>query len=167
MSTKWDISGTPGVNKWFWSLINTELGWETTDYRGLTPIVPSEQQPEMNDFGKPYVVYSAAIQATNTMYLVQEEQIAYTIYSEDQLSIRQAVNLGYNYMNRYDDAAKDLNRYLSVWGSPADKKFDYKYLRVLTATMPDASDEEGGIQSGMLIIRACYTVDSINGIRTS
>lgn len=163
--TKWDVSSAPGVNKYLWHLLQTELGWSIDNYNGLVPITDPQQQPEMLEFDAPFIVYNWSLQATGTLYVEQEEQIAYAIFSREEKDIRQAVNLINNYFNRFDDSAKDVNAYVAANGSDLNKKFDYKYLRVLSSSGAQPSAQEGGRMDGMIIIRSCFIVDSVNGIR--
>lgn len=154
---KWSLSGIHGINKYVWSLLQTELGWTTTPYGGLIPITTPQQQPEFNALNAPYLVYTYAKTTTGEDFLLESETAAYTIFSAKESDIRRVVNLLTAKLNRYDDTADDVNNYIAGNGSSDHKQFDYKYISVLSAQGPQPSAQEGGRHDGLVLIRFRYT----------
>ena len=156
VNKKWDLTGVHGVNKYLWSKLESELEWSKANYGGLMPIVPASQQPELNDYSAPYIVYNYSHQSSGDFY-IQEEQIAYAIYSSNEADIRRAINVIVAYFQREDESAQAINDWMTVNGSVENKRFDYKHTKVLSTYGAQPPVSEGGRQDGSVIIRIRYT----------
>lgn len=156
MSTKWDLAGAHGVRKYVWHLMETELGWSTANYGGLTPFVTPQQQPELNDYNAPYIVYNYSGGASSDNFWMKQEQMSMSIVSATESDIRKAVNVISAYLERGDESAKDLNEWIAVNGSPENKKFDYKNIAVVALNSADPATSEGGRYDGLIVIRMRY-----------
>lgn len=154
---KWDYSAVHGLNKYIWSKLKTELGWQESHYNGLVPITTPQQQPEFNAIDRPYIVYGFSPQATGPDWLLEGEIIAYTVFSTQSSDIRQAVNVIKAALNRFDESAKDVNAYIKANGTVDNKAFDYKSIRITSATGPEPSLSEGGRQDGAIVVSVMYT----------
>lgn len=160
-TAKWDLAGVHGVRRWMWQILQAELGWQTSDYGGLVPITTPAQQPQLNDYSGPYIVYNYAEQSAGEDYFIKEEQAAFAIYSANEEDIRRVLNILVAYFGRYDDSAADLNRFLATQYNAFYKNFDYKNIRVLSTSGANAPTQEGGRQDGLIILRYRYTYDAI------
>lgn len=156
---KWDYSGVHGINLYLWQRLKDELGWSASNYGGLIPITTPQQQPEFNAFNFPYIVYSYTPQGTGPDWLIEGEVAAYTIFSANSADIRKAVNVLKSSLNRFDETAKDVNDFVSTSSlATADiKAFDYKSIRVTSASGPQPPAQEGGRQDGNVIVSYRYT----------
>jgi hypothetical protein len=156
---KWDLTGVHGLNKFLWSKLQSELEWSFSNYGGLNPIVPASQQPELNDYSGPYVVYNYSHQSPGDDFFIQEEQVAYAVYSSNELDIRRFINLVVEYFKREDESAQMLNDWLHTGnnGSVENKRFDYKYTRIISSFGAQPPISEGGRQDGSVILRIAYT----------
>lgn len=157
VNTKWDLSAAHGIRKYLWDILQRELEWNTSNYGGLVPITTPQQQPEFNNYDAPYIVYNYSHQTGSNDYFLQEEQIAFAIYSGDEKDIRQAINVMQTYLNRRDDSAKDINKYIQNSGTAENKRFDYKYVYVLSTNGAQPAVTEGGRGDGLVVIRVGYT----------
>lgn len=154
---KWDYAAVHGMNKYLWSKLQSELGWSADNYGGLIPITTPEQQPEFNAYDFPYIVYSYSPQGTNPLYVYEAEIQVYTVFSTSNTPIRQAVNLIRALFGQFDDSAKDVNKYISTFGTTDNKSFDYKSIQVTAASGPEPALTEGGRRDGNVIVRTEYT----------
>ena len=148
----WDYTGVHGLNKYLWAELKSKLGWTEADYGGLVPITTPQQQPEFNAIDKPYIVYSYTLQGTDTLYALEEEVVAYTIFVTQSSDIRRAVNVIKASLNRFDDSADDVNTFISANGSADNKAFDYKFIRVTQASGPEPSATECDRQDDSVIV---------------
>lgn len=157
VNTKWNLTGVHGLNKFLWTKLQSELGWDKANYGGLTPITVPAQQPEFNNYNFPYVVYNYSHQSAGTNWWEQEEQVSYAVYSANEADIRQFINVVREYMSRYDDSASMLNDYIRANGSADNKNFDYKYIYTISTSGAQPPVTEGGRMDGLIILRLCYT----------
>ena len=153
---KWDLSGIHGIRRFIWSLLQTELGWKTKDYRGANPIVTPSQVQEFNDYGAPYIVYTYAHLPSSTDYYIHEEQAAFIIYAGDEEDIRKTINLLQEYFRAHDASAKLVNGWIQENGSADNKAFDYKVVRVTSTASSSPAVQEGGRYSGLVSIHYKY-----------
>lgn len=158
VNKKWDLTGVHGVNKYLWSKLQSELEWNASNYGGLIPIVPAGQQPELNNTSAPYIVYNYSHQSSGDAdFYIQEEQIAYAVYSSEEVDVRRAINLIVEYFRREDESAQALNDWISANGSVENKRFDYKHTKVISSYGAQPPISEGGRQDGSVIMRIRYT----------
>jgi len=155
---KWGLAGIHGINKYVWSLLQSELGWNTTTYGGLIPITVPQQEPEFNAINAPYLVYGYTKSSrSKDVYVLETETAAYSIYSASEEDIRRVVNLLSTKLNKLDDTANDINTYISANGSQANKEFDYKWVKCMSAQGSQPSIQIGGRFDGAVIVRYEYT----------
>src|SRR6478752_3536798 len=88
---------------YLWYKAKTELGWSTDNYGGLIPVVPVQQQPELNSSTGPFVVFGQAFDAISPMHLLQTETVAFTIYSQNIDDINSLTNLLVFNLKGFDD----------------------------------------------------------------
>lgn len=169
---KWGLAGIHGINKYVWSLLQSELGWSLTTYGGLVPITVPQQQPEFNAMNAPYIVYGYTKSSrSKDLYVLETETAAYSIYSASEEDIRRVVNLLSTKLNKLDDSADDVNAWLSTIptglqvtnGSQANKEFDYKWIKCMSAQGSQPSIQIGGRFDGAVIIRYEYTQYGTDG----
>lgn len=153
----WDYTGVHGLNKYIWSRLKSELGWKEADYNGLIPLATPQQQPEFNALNKPYIVYSYTISGSSPDWWRKREIAIYTIFSANTADVRKAVNLIEAVLGRYDESAKEVNKYVQEFGSVDNKKFDYKIITTTQASGPEPSLSEGGRHDGRVIVSMEYT----------
>jgi len=155
---KWDLGGVHGVRQYMWKLLQDELGWKASDYGGLTPITTPEQQPEFNNFNKPYIVYSYSKKQGTNNYFLEGEIATFVIYSSDSADIRRAINLFDAKLDKRDESAAEVNDFISASSlDPEYKYFDYKSLWVSMIQGPQPVTEEGGRRDGLINVNINYT----------
>jgi hypothetical protein len=130
-----------------------------TDYKGLSPIIPAQQQPEFTNLTKsiPFIVYNYAQEGTYQQWWLEHEQVAYVVYTDDASKIRDIMHFLNQLYRRFDWSAQEINTYLAANGSATQKAFDFKYVRVVSATSLEPATEEGGRHSATLVLNTCFT----------
>lgn len=159
MSDKYNLTGIHGIRRYVWHLLETELGWNKSSYRGATPIITPQQSPEFNDFGAPYIVYNYSHAPSGPDFYIDREQAIFTVYSSSELEIRKTINLLYSHFKAHDESAKLVNYWLSKSGSAANRNFDYKMIRVTSSVGPRPALQEGGRHEGTISIYYAYTLN--------
>jgi hypothetical protein len=162
----WKRAGAHGVRKYIWNLLQTELGWNSANYGGLVPITTPEQQPEFNNFDFPYIVYSYSRTSTSNLWVLESEVMALTVFAKDGGDIDAVVNLLGAKLNKRDETAKDVNKYIkaSEASNSFYRNFDFKSFRVTGAQGPQAVTTEGGRRDGYVTISYTYTLYGSNGV---
>lgn len=176
MANSWGLTATLALNKYLWFMLKQELGWAASNYNGLTPITIPQQQPEFQQFNKPYIVYNFSSNPTGRdFYLMRGEQTAYAIYSANEADIRACVDLMNYLFDRRDDSAADLNQWLRVQAattSPVAPSIialrdyiDFKTIMVLESQNAQPATSEGGRMDGSIILQSTYTNDRYSQTR--
>ena len=155
---KWKLAGIHGIRRFIWHLMQQELGWTTTPYRGAQPVITPQQAPEFNDYGAPYIVYNYSHLPTAEDYFLHREQAVFTVYAADEEDVREVINVLYEYFKAHDDSAKIVNYWLGTLdNAPEYQKYDYKIIRVTSSVGASPADQEGARHSGSISIYYTYT----------
>lgn len=155
---KWDLAGVHGLRQYIWYLLQEELEWTAENYGGLVPIVTPEQQPEMTAFNKPFIVYAYSKKMGSNNYFLESEVASFTIFSQSEKDIRQVLNLLDTKFDKRDEAAYELNEFISQSSLDVQYKyFDYKTIWVSAFQGPAPESEEGGRRDGVININVTYT----------
>ena len=148
------------LRKYLWEKLKDNNIFDEDDYwsdnlnENITPIVPVQQQPEMNQFlsGKKHIVYDKIGMSYENNWLICCEQILFTIYSTDLIDIVEIRNFMTDEFRRMDDSARDIN----YWDNLSDK---YKFYSIFIADIsPTAPSEElQGFFSADVILELKYS----------
>lgn len=161
---KQDNTMTAGliVLHYMWVKIKSDLGWSEDNYGGLVPIYPVQQQPEANSMTHPYLVFTSAADPVTPLWLIEGETIGITVYSSEIDDVNQVTQLAINEFKRYDESARDLNKFIAALPSPAFdsfRNFDFKTIRFMGASGAQPALQEGGRVDGDIILKVAYTQD--------
>lgn len=142
-----------------WSRIQTEILWTADDYGGLVPIVPVQQQPELNSATGPFIVFASAIDYYSPLWIINHETVSFTIFSEGTRDINEVTNIIVSKFKKFDESAKAVNDYIATLGAAYNeyKNFDFKTIRVTGASGAQPSLQEGGRQDGNVVVKCSYT----------
>lgn len=139
-----------------------------SNYNGMTPLIPAQQQPEFTNLAKgiPFIVYNYNQEGTYQQWWLEHEQLAYVVYTDDANKIRDIIHFLNTLYRRFDWSAQEVNTWLAANGTASQKAFDFKYVRVVNATSLEPATEEGGRHSAMIVLNTCFTnnIDT-NGMR--
>jgi len=155
-----DIHITPSalVRAYIWQLLQTNLGWKSSDYDGLVPVVPVSEEPELTEYNKPYIVYGYAEAPTyDNQHYCNRGSMTFLVYSTTIGEINAVMNVLSTALGREDDTARDINNFTS-------RTEQFKGMRFGTVSLgfgegPSPEESEGGRQSALLNIRFEYFVD--------
>jgi hypothetical protein len=150
------------------------------------PIIPVQQQIVFNNQfvyngeALPYIVYDHDFSNYgDTDWWICKERLTFTIYATEYGKILQIQQLIIDLFRRFDDSAKDLNRYMNRRIDDADlteplltfpkssanknrfeeieDKFMYYYFNIDQLIEPDPAIAEGGRMAGQIAIDFAYS----------
>ena len=161
MTVNYKLDSMLELRKYLWSrlksvgIFDEDAYWSDNVGENLVPIFPVQQSPEMNQFlsGKKHIVYDKIGVSYDTLWLICNEQILFTIYSTDVSEINEIRNFMIDEFRRMDESAKDINR---SSGFNSDKfKFHSIYVADMSPTGP--SEELQGFYMADIILELKYS----------
>lgn len=155
-------NGMYAINSYTWKLLQANMGWTSSNYKGARPIIPSAQQPEFMEIGKSFIVYTSMITPAPDLWMVTSETLAYTIYSKSTTEADHIANILYDTFKRQDEAARDVNEWIDT--ERAGSKLREVSFTNIRATMTDksnAKDEESGYYNALFM--AIIQYHNMNG----
>ncbi len=145
---------------------------DKSNYQNLVPIIPTQRIAVFNNMqsGKPYIVYTYAEVGYSINTWERMETMAYTIYSDDEMKLRQIIHALTDLLHRYDDTAREVDAFINSADRPIDsddRKFMFNYVTVTGTMGPEPYTTEGGRQAASVTLRYCFMVDEDNaGMRS-
>lgn len=162
-------NATYALNSYVWKLLGANLGWER--WKGVPPIIPIAQQPEIMQSGKAFLVYGSAFHPPAHLYQHKREAVSYMVYAPSSTEVNKIVELLFDVFARQDVAAEEVNDWLFEEAKHREGGHRGVYFTTIKSTMgekaEDAPDEEGGYAAGMVLIELSYTEDENGTIQTS
>jgi hypothetical protein len=159
MTTDYNYDVMLDLRKHLWSQLKSNSLFDASDYYSdnlgeeLIPIIPVQQQPEMNQFlsGKKHIVYDKIGMSYEDNWVISCEQILFTIYSTDISEINQIRNLMMDLYRRMDESARDANSYNGI-----SQKFKFYSIFVADVSPTAPSEELAGFLSADIILEVKY-----------
>ena len=161
MTVNYKLDAMLELRKYLWSKLQATGLIDPEDYYSdnigetLVPIVPVQQIADMSQFlsGKTHIVYDKIGVSYDTLWLICNEQILFTVYSVDVSEINAIKNFMIDEFRRMDETAKDINSYE---GFNSEKfKFHSVYVDDMSPTEP--SEELQGFYSSDVILEIKYS----------
>jgi hypothetical protein len=159
MTTDYNYDVMLDLRKHLWSQLKANDMFQASDYYSdnlgeeLIPIIPVQQQPEMNQFlsGKKHIVYDKIGMSYEDNWVICCEQILFTIYSTDISEINQIRNLMMDLYRRMDESARDTNLYSGI-----SQKFKFYSIFVADISPTAPSEELAGFLSADVVLEVKY-----------
>jgi hypothetical protein len=164
MTVNYKIDSMLELRKYLWTKLQAAGIFDPEDYysdnlgENIVPILPVQQQPDMNQFlsGKKHIIYDKIGVSYDTLWLICNEQILFTVYSTDVSDINEIKNFMIDEFRRMDESAKDVN--LSIGSSSQKFKFHSIYVADMSPTAP--SEELQGFFSADIVLEVKYSRDT-------
>jgi len=161
MTVNYKLDAMLELRKYIWAKLQAAEIFNADDYysdnigEALVPIIPVQQIPDMNQFlsGKDHIVYDKIGVSYDTLWLICNEQILFTVYSTDVSKINEVRNFMIDEFRRMDDSAKDINR---STGFNIDK-FNIHSVHVADMSPTAPSEEIQGFFSADIILEVKYS----------
>lgn len=134
--------------------VGSLLGYDGT---GLRPIVPLQQQPELNaDNPKhPYIVYSWRTSMPDDAWWLHTDEVSYVIWGKNLAELSEVATEILNTCRALDESAEEAMKYFN--SRQTESSVDFKYVRVMGSFSPEAPTSEGGRLGWLITIRYVYT----------
>lgn len=160
MPTNYKIDSMLEIRKYLWDRLKDAEIFDEDNYysdnigENIVPIFPVQQQPEMNQFlsGKKHIVYDKIGVSYDTLWLICNEQILFTVYSTDVSEINEIRNFMIDEFRRMDEAAKDVNKFVGL-----SNKFKFYSIYVADMSPTGPSEELQGFYTADIILEVKYS----------
>lgn len=153
-----DKNAVYALNSYVWKLIEANLGWNVSDYAGARPIIPSAQQPEFMEQGKPFLIYGSNNKPVEHLYAMRCEAVSYTIYSESSTEANRVVNLLVDAFEGQDETAARVNEHLTAEAKNRGIAFGSIGYKMSNHAGP--ATDEGGYSAAFILLEMDYTVQN-------
>lgn len=153
------VSAAYLLRSYTWQLLknNMEDVWDEDKYGGLTPIVPLSEEPELDEFSGPHIVYGFADDATGDLHARNSGSLTFAIYDDNFRRLSKTMNILKSAFERQDQAATDVNRYTSTIPQFIGIRFGTIDIGFTEGGTPE--DTEGGRQTALINLRYEYYVE--------
>lgn len=161
MTVNYKIDAMLELRKYIWNKLKAAEIFDADEYYSenlqetLVPLIPVQQIPDMSQFlsGKDHIVYDKIGVSYDTLWLICNEQILFTVYSTSVSKINEIRNFMIDEFRRMDESARDVN--LSSGFNIEKFKFHSIYVSDMSPTEP--SEELQGFYSADVILEIKYS----------
>lgn len=156
------------IRKMLWEELQTSGIMLASDYRDgnvqYIPIMPTQEQDIFKtkfvlnrENPLPYIVYDLDTVGYGTDWMICEERLTFKIYSNSFSKVVTITNLLVDLFRRFDDSAKDLNKFVKTLDG--DSPFRYHYFALTEANSPNPAEELDGRLEADIAIMYSYSRD--------
>lgn len=146
-----------------WGVLKANMPtvWTTSKYGGLVPIVPLSEEPELDAYDGPHIVYGYADDATGDLYAQHSGSLTFAVYDQNFRRLGKTMTILKVAFERQDESARDINNFTTTYlnGAYVGIRFGTVDLAFLEGGTPE--ETEGGRQSALINIRYDYFVDYV------
>ncbi len=149
-----------------WAVLSTNMPqiWDKSKYDDIIPIIPLSQEPELDKFDLPYIVYGFSDDMTGEHWARSGGAITFAIYDQNFRNLTTTLNVLRAALERQDETARDVNNFSTKFDPTGDEKFPYLGIRFGTIELAFSEggtpeETEGGSQSAVVNARYEYYAD--------
>lgn len=166
--TNIEVSPSLALRQYVWAVLkaNDPVTWNTSKYGGLTPIVPLNEEPELDEFSGPRIVYEYNHPDAGVSYYRQFGNMTLAIRDDNFRRLGKTMNILENTFNRMDESARDVNDYIDrkrVAG--VDLGISFGSINVAFAQSGTPETQEGGRMVGIVDIEFDFFAEYIINTR--
>ena len=149
---------TDGVVSYVWALVQKKLDWSKVN--GLDAILPAQQQPELMNSNKPFMVFSSSAEYNNgELEPMDSEIISFVIFGSTVSDVNRAVDLMRNAF-KATASAENINGWMrspsNMPLAPAMGDLLVTYTQVMDAEAANPAATEGSKYDGFVSVRVGY-----------
>lgn len=145
------------LRSYVWKLLQENTNMKASDYDGMVPIVPLAEEPEIQAFDQPYIVYGFSETPTADVHARRRGNMAFVVYSTNFRELSKITNILTTALNRADESAKDVNEYTSTIDAFVGLRFGFIQVSYVEGGSPE--ETEGGRQSAVVNVSYEFYVD--------
>lgn len=163
MSVNVEVSPAYFIRAYAWAVLKANMSdvWDESKYGGMTPIVPVAEEPDLDEYSGPHIVYGYALDATGSLYARNSGSLTFAVYDDNFRRLTKTLNILQAAFERQDETARDINLFTTSKGpSWIGLRFGTVSVGFVEGGSPE--DQEGGRQSALINIRFEYYVEYTN-----
>jgi hypothetical protein len=172
-TTGTDLTLVPAyvLRSYAWAVLqaNDPETWDESKYGDLLPIVPVSEEPDIEQYAGPHIVYGYVESSTGDLVAQTTGSVTFVVYDQKFRRLTKTINILKEAFGRKDDTATDVNRFSGAY-DPSNSE-TYPYLGITFGTIYIAfieggapEETEGGRQSA--IVTVMYTSQTEYKIKT-
>jgi len=141
-----------------WAILkeNMPTVWNESKYDDLVPIVPLSEEPALEAFSGPHIVYGFADEGTGPLPQREGGSTTFAIYDDNFRRLTKTLNCLKVAFGREDDSATDINRFSTRFLNGAYLGVRFGHVRVAFTEGGTPEITEGGRQSALITISYDY-----------
>jgi hypothetical protein len=140
------------LNLYLWEVLKLNTSMKVADYGGKIPIIPGGQDPDFNQYNKPYLVYGWSEDPSSYNGAIRGGTLVYAIYSTSTSEINAIMNVVIAALSE-DDAARRINKWSSTYAGGALVGITFTDARIAFGEGASPADQEGGREVATLTMR--------------
>lgn len=136
--------------------------WNKSNYDGLIPIVPLNEEPELTEFDdKPRAIYEYTMSQRGTTYFRGQGAVSLAVRDTNYRRLTRSLNVLDNALGRMDESARDVNAFVDYVKTNRAVNFDVSFgnIRLTFIESGTPETEEGGPQVGVINVAFDYFVE--------
>ena len=169
IETPMSVAPTFALRSYIWAVLKAEepQTWIESNYGGLVPIVPLNEEPELNEFPGPRIIYEYALQERGDMYYRGRGSMTFAIRDNNYRRLTRTMNIIDEALSRQDESAHDVNDYLDRMAASTVNDFNVSFgnIRLSFAESGTPETEEGGPQVGVVNVTFSYFTEFVINTR--
>lgn len=150
------------LNLYLWEVLKKNTSMTVADYGGKIPIIPGGQDPDFNQYNKPYMVYGFSEDPAGPNGAIRGGTLVYAIYSSSISEINRIMNIITTALAE-DDTARRINKWSSLYPGAALVGVTFTDAYIAFGEGASPADQEGGREVATLTMRynfkSYYSVD--------
>lgn len=140
-----------------WELLsaNGVLSIINANGKDWVPIIPIEDEPELRDSGKAYIIYGWSENEENGLHMIQRGNMSFRIIAEDSNQLSYITNVLTMGFRNEDETANSVN----WWASLSDYDFKglrFTWVKTILVESADPATAEGGQVEGSVMVGYRY-----------
>ena len=133
--------------------------WDESKYGGLVPVVPLSEEPELDEFDGPHIVYGYADDPTGDLFAMSGGALTFALYDQNFRRLSKTLNVLKATFERQDQAAKDVNQYSTERHNGAFVGIRFGSISIAFVEGGTPEEQEGARQSALIGITYSYFAD--------
>lgn len=146
------------LRSYIWALLkaNEPTTWKESEYGGLVPIVPLNEEPDLSEFDGPRIIYDFSIGDPGTLYARGRGSMTLAIRDHNYRRLTRTMNIVQAALERNDESARDVNDWIEAF---ADFDISFGTISIGFAESGTPETEEGGYMVGIVSIDYDFFLD--------
>jgi len=142
-------------------LANADPSWNKSNFDGLIPIVPLNEEPELTEFDGPRAIYEYTMSQRGTAYYRGQGSVIFAVRDHNFHRMARALNILDNALGREDESARDVNDFVEFLKENRSIDFDvsFGHIRLNFVESGTGEIEEAGPLTGVISVSFDYFVD--------